>query len=454
MDLLIIKILAFFVAIVILIGVHEFGHFWVAKKLGIKVLRFSIGFGRPLFSWIGKKDETEYVFAAIPLGGYVKMLDENEGKVDPSEINRAFNRQPLLKRTAVVLAGPAFNLFFAIFAFALISMIGETGLKPIIGKVERNSIAEQIGLAEKDKIFSVKNKKTPTWNHSIVALVGASFSDDDVTVEVIGENGLKRTINFDPKKLSGISETRNPLLKLGIRPDQPKIPPIFGTPLKGYPADSAGIKEGDRLISADKREFTHWSEWVEYVRARPLQNINVVVDRNGKNLSFELKPNSITEGDFVIGQIGVANNISKQDWSEYRITYTENFFNSVVQGVSKTIEYSLLTLKVIWRILTGESSIKNLSGPFTIADAAGKTASYGFIHFLKFLAIVSISLGVLNLLPVPILDGGHLVYFAIEAIIGKPIPDSWLLGSQKIGIIILIGLTVVAFYVDIQRFFG
>tara|TARA_Y100001935_G_scaffold172076_1_gene142036 strand:- start:212 stop:1576 length:1365 start_codon:yes stop_codon:yes gene_type:complete len=454
MDLIIFKILAFLIAIAILVGIHEFGHFWVARKLGIKVLKFSIGFGQPIFSWRGKKDRTEYVLAAIPLGGYVKMLDENEGEVEASELNRAFNRQPLLSRTAVVLAGPVFNLLFAVFAFFLISIIGETGLKPIIGKINENSIAEQIGLKEKDLIISVKDKNTPTWNHSIVGLVGASFSDDDVNIDLLGDSGLKRTIVFNSGKLARLSETRNPLKMLGIKPAQPEIPPIFGQPLDGYPAALSGIKKGDLIISADNIVFSHWSEWVDYVKARPSQNIRLILERDGKKISTNLKPNTVKEGDLIFGQIGVANDISKQDWSAYRITYSEDIFTSFVGGINKTAEYSFLTLKVIWRILSGDASIRNLSGPFTIADAAGKTASYGFIYFLKFLAIISISLGVLNLLPIPILDGGHLVYFAIEAIIRKPIPESWLIQGQKIGIMIIVGLTAVAFYVDIQRFFG
>ena len=215
-----------------------------------------------------------------------------------------------------------------------------------------------------------------------------------------------------------------------------------------------GIKKGDLIISADNIVFSHWSEWVDYVKARPSQNIRLILERDGKKISTNLKPNTVKEGDLIFGQIGVANDISKQDWSAYRITYSEDIFTSFVGGINKTAEYSFLTLKVIWRILSGDASIRNLSGPFTIADAAGKTASYGFIYFLKFLAIISISLGVLNLLPIPILDGGHLVYFAIEAIIRKPIPESWLIQGQKIGIMIIVGLTAVAFYVDIQRFFG
>lgn len=454
MESLVIKVLAFLLAIGVLVSVHEFGHFWVARKLGVKVLRFSIGFGRPLWQWQGQQDNTEYVVAAIPLGGYVKMLDEREGEVEPSEAGRAFNRQSLKVRSAVVVAGPLFNFLFAILAFWFVLMLGETGLKPLVGEVAEDSIAQQTGLLVGDQLLAIDGRVTPTWSHVVTELASASVSDEDLPIRVRGMEGLERTVLLQTRRLGDLAKTSNLLEHLGISPDRPQIPPVFGQPMKGLPADQAGIRAGDRIVSADGQVIGHWSAWVEYVRERPSRAIDLELDRNGAVISVSLLPDSVQQGGQTIGRIGVANQPVEGLWQDYRVEYSLGPLPAFSQAVSRTVEYSILTLKVIWRILTGQASIQNLSGPFTIADAAGKTASYGLVYFLKFLAVVSISLGVLNLLPVPVLDGGHLLYFALEAVRGGPLPETWLIQGQKIGLIILASLMLLAFYVDIQRFFG
>ena len=454
MEDIIVKLLSFLLAIGILVSVHEFGHFWVARKLGVKVLRFSIGFGRPLWQWRGRQDGTEYVIAAIPLGGYVKMLDEREGEVEQAEVHRAFNRQSLPVRSAVVVAGPLFNFLFAIVAFWCVFMLGETGLRPLVGDVAEGSIAESVGLRTGDEILAVGGEQTPTWGLVIQELVAASVSDGMLPIDVRNRDGERMQHQLATSQLGDLAETQDLLGHLGVQPERPKVPPVFGKLLPGEPAEQAGLQVGDRILLADGKAMPDWAAWVDYVQQRPQQPIRLQVQRDGETLDVLLVPAELQRGDEVIGRIGAANQPVEGLIDRYRVEYSLGPVLAFTAAVSRTAEYSVLTLKVIWRILTGQASVQNLSGPFSIADAAGKTASYGLVYFLKFLAIVSISLGVLNLLPIPVLDGGHLLYFAVEAVRGGPLPENWLIQGQKIGLILLAALMALAFYVDIQRFLG
>lgn len=454
MDPVLLKILSFVLAIGVLVAVHEFGHFWVARKLGVKVLRFSIGFGKPLFGWTGKQDQTEYVIAAIPLGGYVKMLDEREGWVDPDEAHRAFNRQSLKVRSAVVVAGPLFNFLFAIAAFWAVFMLGETGLRPLVGEVEQNSIAAQAGLRSGDEILAVDDVQTPTWNLVIQQLAAASVDRSVLTIQVLDSDGVEQQRRLDAALLGDLAEVPDLMGKLGMQPERPTVPPVFGEVLEGEAAAQAGILPDDEIVQADGQQFAEWYDWVKFVQARPQQTIELQLRRAGRLVDITLTPGLKRDGDREYGFIGATNRPVPGAAERYRVEYSLPPLQAFVEAASRTAEFSLLTLKVMWQMLSGEASIQNLSGPFSIADAAGKTASYGLVYFLKFLAVVSISLGVLNLLPVPILDGGHLVYFALEGLRGSPLPESWLLNGQKIGMLLLAALMGIAFYVDIQRFFG
>lgn len=453
MDDFLLKALAFIVAIGLLVTVHEFGHFWVARRLGIRVLRFSIGFGRPLWRRQTAPDQPEYVIAAIPLGGYVKMLDEHEGPVADAERHRAFNRQSIPVRTAVVVAGPLFNLLFAVVAFWGVFILGETGIRPLVGDVEPDSPAAQAGLTGGDEILAVNETRTPTWSLALQEIATESVAGQVLRIAVVGENGLRRELAVDSSAVGDLSQRSDLMAHLGIRPDRPDIPPVIGKLVAGEAAEQAGLREGDRILVADGEAIADWSEWVAYVQARPGETIDLVVERDGLEHRIALTPAPLTREDEVIGRIGASNFPVPGLAERYRAEYRLGPLEAIPVAIGKTWEYSILTLKVIWRILTGQASIHNLSGPITIADAAGKTASIGFVYFVKFLAIVSISLGVLNLLPIPVLDGGHLVYFAIEAVKGSPLSEAAMLQAQKVGLMLLLSLMTVAFYVDFVRLF-
>jgi regulator of sigma E protease len=454
MEDILFKIAAFIVAVGLLVAVHEFGHFWVARRLGVKVLRFSIGFGRPLWRRQSSPDEPEYVIAAIPLGGYVKMLDEHEGPVPVEDLPRAFNRQSLRVRSAVVIAGPLFNFLFAIAAFWGVLVLGETGIRPIIGEVTANTPAAGSGFAPGDEILAINGRSTPTWSLAMQELATASVGQPRPQIRVRDADGVERERAMQSSSVGDLAETRDLLGHIGLVPERPLIPPVFGKVLDGEAAQQAGIEPGDRIVSADGQPIADWGAWVDYVQARPGETIALTVERAGTDLAIALTPAAFAREDAVIGRIGASNQPAPEILERYQATHRMGWGEAVPAAMGRTLEYSVLTLKVIWRILTGEASIHNLSGPITIADAAGKTASIGFVYFLKFLAIVSISLGVLNLLPVPVLDGGHLLYFAIEAVKGSPLSEAAMLQGQKIGLVLLLGLMSLAFYVDLLRVFS
>ncbi len=440
----------FVVALGILITVHEFGHYWVARKSGIKVLRFSIGFGKPLWSKKAGPDQTEYVVAAIPLGGYVRMLDEREGDVPPDELDRAFNRQSLLIRTAVVIAGPLFNFILAIAAYWLIFVVGVTGMKPIVGQVTDGSIAALGDLQQGDKIVEIGGRKTPTWEVAVVSMLDEALDSGEVVIKVTREDTdlvTERVILFDsiPEDLN-----RGGLLDfIGIRPYRPIIPAIIGKLAPNGAAERAGIEVDDRIVAADDEVIEDWEQWVDYVRARPEQTIDVDVERQGQLIKLELTPARV-EGD--IGKIG-AGVLLQEMPEELKSKVQYGAGEALVNAAGKTWDMSILTLRMLGKMVVGDISLSNLSGPISIARYAGYSASIGFISFLTFLAIVSISLGVLNLLPVPMLDGGHLMYYLVEFIKGSPVSEAAQIIGQKIGVAMLLGLMLLAFYNDILRFF-
>ncbi len=453
MDSILFTLISFIVALAILITVHEFGHFWVARKLGVKVLRFSIGFGRPIWKRQSRVDNTEYVIAAIPLGGYVKMLDEREAPVDIDEQARAFNRQSLPVRSAIVVAGPLFNFIFAIFAFWLIFVIGDVGLKPLVGEVTADSRAEQAGFQPGDEILAVAGEETPSWENVVYTLLAQSLDQTSLPIRVRSESGAERQRWLDTRELQSLAEDGEPLKNLGLTPSRPVLPPVIGEILPDEPAQLAGLQAGDRILTVDGVAVEDWAQWVEYVHERPLQTLALEVERQGETRAFSLTTAVMGEGERAYGRIGAAVEVPEGVMEGYRSLVRYGPIDAVGHALHKTWDYSTLMLRMLGKMVIGEVSLKNLGGPISIADSAGKSASSGPVYFIKFLAFISVSLGVLNLLPIPVLDGGHLFFFLIEAVKGGPLSDRFMEQGQKIGMLILLVIMSIAFYVDLNRYF-
>jgi len=442
---------SFIVALAILIAVHEFGHFWAARRLGVKVLRFSIGFGKPLLRHINSRDGTEYVLAAIPLGGYVKMLDENEESVPAAERHLAFNRQRLWKRCIIVTAGPFFNFLFAILAYWSIFVTGDVGTRAVIGEVVPQSIAAEARFAPGDELLAVGDRPTPTWETAVFALMAEVLNGEDLTVRVRDESGLDTVRVLDGNALAGLPDDPALLSNLGLSPAHPTLPAVIGALTPGAPAAQVGLRPGDQVRSVDGESIAHWGDLVEVVQAHPGRPLRLEVERDSERHEFLVIPRAVQAADREIGRIGAAAQVPSHLFDKYRTEVRLGPIAALSAAVGKTADMSLLMLRVIGRMLIGKASVENLGGPISIAETAGKTASYGLAYFVKFLAVVSISLGVLNLLPIPILDGGHLLYFAIEAIKGSPLSEQMQLHGQRIGLALLATLMTLAFYVDISR---
>ena len=451
---ILISVVSFIVTIGVLISVHEFGHYWVARKLGVKVLRFSIGFGRPLWAKIAGDDKTEYVIAAIPLGGYVKMLDEHEGEVDESEVHRAFNRKSLPRRAAIVAAGPLFNLLFAVFAYWIIFMVGIQGVKPVIGEVIPGSIAAQSGFQQGDQILKVSGEQTSTWGSASLALINLVVSDSKSEILVEDVGGQSRVLNLVNHSSKEVLRDNRLLENLGVRPWRPRLDPILGEIVPGGAAARADLRVGDTVISADGEHIADWGQWVEYVRARPGQSIKLQVERDATSVEVDLVPDHHQSKSGTIGRIGAIVVIPPDLFSGMRAEERYSALPAMGVAVSKTWDMSLLMLRMLGKMIVGSASVDNISGPISIAQYAGQTASVGFVPFMAFLAVISISLGVLNLLPIPLLDGGHLFYYLIEAVRGKPLSIEVQAVGQRIGIAVLLVLMVFAFYNDFTRLMG
>lgn len=454
MNDLLVAIPAFIVTLGILITIHEFGHFWVARTLGVKVLRFSIGFGKPLWTRRAGPDNIEYVIAALPLGGYVKMLDETEGEVASHELHRAFNRQHVAKRFAIVSAGPIFNFLFAIFAYWLMFVIGVEGLKPLVGEIAPDSIAYTAGMKSGDEIVAVEDQATPTWETVRFALIDKLIEHELVNVTVRGSDASLRRLTL---KISPAAST-DPgamLNTLGMRPFFPPLPAVIGEVVPGGAAEQAGLLNGDRIFTADGRIIKDWEGWVSYVQGHPGQLIELNIERNNKPLRLSLRPGSKkSETGAIMGHIGAGPSLPKEIPTAVRAELSYSPGSALRQALIKSWEVSSLSLRMLGKMVVGEASLKNLSGPISIAQYAGYSASDGLATFLGFLAIVSISLGIVNLLPVPLLDGGHLMYYLIEAAKGSPVSQKVQLIGQQFGIVLLLSMVVLAFYNDLMRLFG
>jgi regulator of sigma E protease len=448
------SLLAFIVAISVLVAVHEFGHFWVAKKLGIKVLRFSIGFGKPLWMKRFGADQTEFAVAALPLGGYVKMLDEREAPVDPAEVSRSFNQQSLATRTAVILAGPLFNFLFAIVAYWLMFVSGVPGLKPMVGEVAPQSTAAVAGFRENDLIESVAGQATPTWDTATLLLLDAALAGEPAELMVRQPDEPRRLLIIDFSGVDDALDKGGLLNNLGLSVWRPSVPAVIDRLIDDAPAQQAGLQPGDLVTGVDAEPIADWGAWVDYVRARPEQRLQVDITRDGVPMRLELVPRAVEDRGETIGQIGAYVRQPEGLREAMRTEVRYGPLESVGRSMEKTWEMTALTLRTLWGMVSGKASVENISGPISIAQYAGYSASIGLASFLKFLAIVSISLGVLNLLPVPILDGGHLLYNLIEWVQGRPLSEHAQQIGQQLGIVALLALMSIAFYNDLSRLFG
>ncbi|MDD2865366.1 MAG: RIP metalloprotease RseP [Methylococcales bacterium] len=436
----------FIVAIGVLVAVHEFGHFWVARKSGVKVIRFSIGFGKVLWRHQATPNATEYVLSAIPLGGYVKMADEREGEVSKEDLPFAFNQQSLLARTAIVAAGPIFNLVLAVALFWSVLVIGETGIKPILGQPAAQSLAANAGFSQGDEILSVNDEPTPTFMHAMSTIISTALEGEAeifVKVKTQDDEQITKTLHFDT------SETQTPdelFAKLGFKLFSPELKPIIGNVLENGAAKSAGLKQDDLVLSANEIAIKDWQQWVDIVKANPNQALQLLIERDGVQTTLTLTPNAE-------GKIGASVKIPEKLRESFQVHYSLSPFAAIPQAFKTTYFYSTSTLKMMGQMFVGKASLENLSGPISIAQYAGQSADMGLVHFLKFMGMISVSLGVINLLPIPVLDGGHLFFFALEGLKGSPVSEKIQLVFQKIGIVLLGLLMSVAMFMDIGRLF-
>lgn len=442
-------VLALALTLGILVTLHEYGHFWVARRCGVKVLRFSVGFGKPMFSWYDKHG-TEFAVAAIPLGGYVKMLDEREGPVPEELRDQAFTSKPPGQRIAIAAAGPVANFIFAIFAYWLLSVVGVTHVAPIVGQIADESVAERVGLQEGMEIHAVDGHRVSSWRDVNMRILERTGEHGLISMEV-SENGARGTISGELSGWGLSDDTPNPLAEFGITPWRPAVPPVLGQISDGGRAQAAGLQPGDRIVAVNGEPISSWFELVEFIRNAPEQRLQVTIERNGSEQSVSVTPEARTEeSGESIGFVGAG--VEAISWPEEALRdVSYGPFAAVPVALSETWADTRLTLVAIKKMVTGLLSPTNLSGPITIARVAEASVSSGFEDFVRFLAYLSVSLGILNLLPVPVLDGGHIVYYTIEALRGKPLSEQAQAFGLRIGMAMILTLMVFALYNDLMR---
>lgn len=446
---------AFLLAIGILVAVHEYGHFIAARMLGVRVLRFSIGFGRPLWLKRAGPDRTEYCISAIPFGGYVKLLDERDCPVTLAEQPRAFNRQPVPARIAILAAGPLLNFLFAIVAYWAMFMIGIPGTRPVVGEVTPDTIAARAGLRNGDEIVSVGGRPTATLEGAVVAIIDEMLESGRIALVLRDEGGRERSATLDATgRAAELTEPGRLFSGLGFEPWAPELPPVFGDILTGGSAERAGLKSGDRVVSANGEAIADWPAWVNYVRSRPGEKVDLRIERDGSILDVALAIEREEGADGPIGRIGAAPRVPPGLFDRLRAMERYPPAPAFAEALARSWEMSSLTIRMVARMALGEVSVKNISGPINIAQYAGYSASIGLTPFLSFLAVVSISLGILNLLPVPMLDGGQIAYQLVEAAKGSPLSERSQVIGQQVGILLLLVLMSFAFYNDISRLLG
>lgn len=440
----------FFVALLLLIVVHEYGHFCVARLCGIKVVRFSFGFGKILARWHSKRG-TEYVWSVFPLGGYVKMLDETEGEVPENERHLAFNNKPLLARVAVVVAGPLFNFLFAFCALWLMSVIGIKSFAPMIGAVNPQGIAARAGLGPQQEIIALNGKKIASWRDFQYALMPLIGSRETIALRV--KSTITGTVATKMMPLADWQlDPQNPdvLASFGIEPFVPPIPAVLGEVVANAPAKIAGLKTGDVILTMENKPVKDWTDVVDFVRQNPGKPLSFTVRRGQQVRPISLTIGSMEQQGKTVGFIGVRSQQITLPVGWIRLQ-REGPLHALGSALDQTLELSGATFVLIGRLVTGKLGLKNLSGPVGLARGAGDSARSGFAYYLSFLAIVSISLGVLNLLPIPVLDGGHLLYYFIETVRRRPLSQEAKSIGMYLGLVVLVALMIIALTNDISR---
>ena len=441
------KLLWFLIALSVLVVVHELGHYLVARLAGVKVLRFSVGFGKTLLMRRFGRDQTEWAVCALPLGGYVKMLDEREGAVPANELHRSFNRATVGRRIAIVLAGPVANFLLAIVLYWVLFMHGIPALKPMIAQPLSNTPAAAAGLVGGDEIVRVDDTEIQSFQDLGLALLRAGVAKKPVTL------GLKdgRTAQLETRAMQTDDLEQDILPTLGITRFDPPMAPVIGTLIENGVAAKAGLLPGDHLIETDGQRLNSWQDWVKQVRAHPGKILNLTLERRGVQMTISMTPAATVEGTHTVGKIGAAPQVDEAQLDGLFTEVRYGPIDALWQGAQKTWTMSAFTLEMMGRMVLGQVSMKNLSGPLTIADFAGQSAALGWLSFVGFLALISVSLGVLNLLPIPLLDGGHLMYYISEVFTGRPVSERIMELGGRVGLTALLLLTSFALYNDLQR---
>jgi regulator of sigma E protease len=451
---LLITVLSFLVTVGVLVVVHEFGHYLAARLANVKILRFSVGFGKPLMIRRRGPDQTEWVLASIPLGGYVKMVDEREGPVSKEDLPRAFNHQNVWTRIGIVMAGPLANFLLAFFVYWVLFIAGMPGLKPVVGDPPQGTAAAHAGLANGDVVTAVGDESVVTWNDVRWLLLKEAVKRGTTDIEVKTAAGSTATRRLDMSSLTKEDLDKDFLGKLGLRNYRPAAPAVLGKIIAGGAGEQAGLKEGDRVIAVNAKPVASWYEFTTEIAANPGRSLELEVERQGRRMNVRATPEPVSDGDRRIGRLKVEIPAElKREYERMGTTVRYNALAAIPKAADKVWDLSVFSIKMLGRMIVGDISWKNLSGPITIADYAGQSAQAGWVTWLGFLALVSVSLGVLNLLPIPLLDGGHLVYYFAEIVKGSAVSDRTMEIGQRLGLALLLALTFFAFYNDINRLF-
>ena len=449
------NIASFILALGVLVTIHEYGHFWVARRCGVKVLRFSVGFGKPIWSRMGK-DGTEYVIAAIPLGGYVKMLDEREGEVTPEEKGQAFNNKPVLQRIAIVAAGPVANFLLAILVYWWMFVLGVPSLKPVLGEIDPSSIAGRAGLIQGLEIRQIDEQSVGNWQEVNLAVIRRMGEDSKMRIEAYDdETGRSDVYQLELKGWVVDPERPDALSTLGIRPWQPYFPAELGEVLPEGAAAASGLQANDKIIRIDGQEIADWQSLVRLVSASPDASKTFEIERMGQQLSIPVQIGSREQDGQKQGYLGVSSpqlpEAQRKQIESMRYRQQYGFVDGIGKGLEKTWDMTVLSFELMAKIFTGDVSPRNLSGPITIAQGAGAYASYGFVFFLGFLGMISVNLGIINLLPIPVLDGGHLMYYSFELVTGQPLSEKVQEMGYRVGMLLVLSLMVFSVLNDLSR---